>query len=336
MQKIIVLCLTVAVALAVLGCSGPAPMDDADSRTDSGELVVRFGEGVTLQEVAHFAAFGRERSSVRCSVRYRSHRVDVNLNLDEEVARLEGLRGRFSKQIEIEDTIRRQIDGDLANLRNGTGPLVDWCLVPSKSLLDLEDRFELSVIAYDTAQELDDTRMYQSALSDYSDDPVYVPLGGTSTIYAEGSLQKFWLDRSADQVFTEAEDGLEIAVVPVSDVDCAMSGFASNLPDNYAGDWSFDFGYAKSCRVGTINAQALRPNVLYWTWHPFRSFLTAHDPEFTIMYRPMKRCLWIQTNVECSIFPYWCMCRRDDLPPQPLVGYHWSEAPGHEVPWWRN
>jgi hypothetical protein len=245
-----------------------------------------------------------------------------------ELDRLRLLRGRFSPDSPKEREAWSALDADYRRVERGD-LRIGWIEVRGSDEADSAETGRLQCVPDLTPR----------SVTDWPADELYVPLGGTSTIYETGSLQKFWLDGMGDAAVSNADDGLEIRTGfdTRGAVDCAMGQGASNLPDFYVRDWSLDFGYADYCAVGTVNAQALRPGVLYWVWTPFRSFLTSANPQFTVEYRPLERCSWVKTPEICDwLGGTYCLCRRDDLPPQPLVTYSYYDAPGQEVPWWRD
>jgi hypothetical protein len=265
---------------------------------------------------------------------------DVSAVFAREKGRLAQIAANFSSDNPMEAPVKAALESDLVLIDSGIGPRARWIefgdgLVSKSPLISRFEAFDL------TRADHINPRSTVSALTDYTGDAYYDPAGGTSTVSASGTLQKFWLDPQAKVALSLPQDGLEMDTVisPKSAATCGSSGVSSNMPNFYmdteAFDWATSSG-SRDCAVGTTNAASLQTWTLYWTWHPFASLATASNPQITIQYQPAKWCWWVTSSSQCESNRPWCMCSRDDLPIEFLIRYNYHEGPGIEKSWVKN
>jgi hypothetical protein len=342
----------IAINLLAASCTMDAQSQEPpDTLNSDGQNAFR---AVMVEDVGVEQALGlviqlrTERATLR--LQYPDHQsvVDITRNdiadaravFAKEKERLTQISSHFSADDAMEAPVKAALDRDLTLINSGAGPHAAWIdftdgIDPHSPLIA---RFETIGLTHDDASGLGTT---VSALTDYTGDAYYVPAGGTSTVSASGTLQKFWLDPQAKAALSLPQDGLEMDTVisPKSAVTCGSSGVSSNMPNFYMDTEAFDWATSstsRDCAVGTTNAAALQTWTLYWTWHPFASFATASNPQITVQYQPNKWCWWVTSSSQCESNRPWCMCSRNDLPIEFLIRYNYNEGPGVEKTWVKN
>lgn len=342
----------IAISPLAVACTGDVlPQQSSDSLNGEGQNGFR---AVMAKDVGIEQALGlviqlrAERAALR--LQYPDHQSvlevttneisDVRVVFAKEKERLTQIASLFNSDDVLEAPVKAAIDADLSLIETGIGPHAVWIdfthgVDPHSPLIA---RFEMFDLVHDDASKLGTT---VSALTDYTGDAYYDPAGGTSTVSASGTLQKFWLDPQAKVALSLPKDGLEMDTViyPKSAATCGSSGVSSNMPNFYKDTEAFDWANTSSsrdCAVGTTNAAALQTWTLYWTWHPFATFATASNPQITVQYQPAKWCSWVFSSSGCESNRPWCMCSRSDLPIEFLIRYNYNEGPGVEKSWIKN
>ncbi|MBD3311151.1 MAG: hypothetical protein GF349_01475 [Candidatus Magasanikbacteria bacterium] len=361
----------VTAAICIFGCTDES--DPLNSTASSQEVRVQLElvEGVTAKQALTLFSMDSVNPVVGVSVNWGDHSShwllesgspDEQLEqlLEAEEDQLNFLITNFDPEDELEAPVYAELNRDLNDLR-------EFQDLPVSSIMIEEGFFNQELKKHDLVMSVSfheekpvaiqaiaghDNGQYvvgQQAITDYRySDRNYMPVGGTSTIWTTGSLQKFWFDDSSLRYLNGHQDGIEIdtLIYPRYSARCGSSGWGSNLPWKYKDSEAFDWytGSARNCSVGSISANQLRPWRLYWTWHPFSYFNTRYTPFVKIQFQPSKWCDWIDSTEECiqgNVYGMlrglaWCMCSRDDLPIRNLLSYYYFEAPGREVRWQRN
>jgi hypothetical protein len=256
-----------------------------------------------------------------------------------EEEQLSFLLSNFDPNDPLEVEIYDQLSSDLENLGNQGIPTVRWVELSGRieinSLLFAEVQY--IEVLHDTLEGGDTGRSYE-AITDWSGDAYYVPVGGTSKISASGTFQKILLDDRARDALSGTRDGMEIdtLIKGRSNATCAIFGVSSNLPNFYRDTEISDTTDYRNCSVGTAFARKLSTWTWYWTWHPFSYFNAKQNPLIHVQYQPGRWCWWEPTELACRIDGPLCLCSRGDMPIQYLISYNYNEAPGRELYWWRN
>jgi hypothetical protein len=302
---------------------------------------------MTLQDAESIAAAG-EAESFTARITYSSHeslvviRVGDDLDevVDSEIRRLDFLSQQFSTDVALEDPVLQQLLEDKRNVLESSTLKVEWVQYNGYAV-DGAVR-----VAEATSVEAPDGvgTVTQPVITDWPSDAFYTPYYGTSTIYTSGTLQKIWLDSNSTIIISSYDNGLEVDTVihgGSSNATCQTSGASSNMPGWYADTERLDGRGNTNCSIGTIHANQLQTNTLYWTWHPFGSFNTEANPYIDIQYQPKDWCPWVYTSSQCESNKPWCMCGigwplYNPYPTQYLLSYNYYDAPGQEISWQRD
>jgi hypothetical protein len=330
----------ILVVASVFGCNAPAP----DEREEYGTYKVEAETVMTLDKARRIAIDG-DAETFTARVVYAGHEslVVVNVNddlkivLDSEMKRLDFLSRQFTLNAAMEAPILKLLLEDKERILETSTLNVGWVQYDGHAV-DGAVLVDVAAASDDVSSEKVGVAS-QPLIYDYPNDAFYVPYYGTSTVYTSGTLQKIWLDSNSKLVISSYNSGLEIDTIihgGQNNATCQTSGTSSNMPGWYADTEFLDDSGSTNCSIGTISAQQLQTNTLYWTWHPFGSFNSWANPLIDIQYQPKSWCLWVVNQAQCEANKPWCMCNMSYYPTEWLVSYNYNDAPGQEVSWIRN
>lgn len=331
----------------LLGCQGQKIEHSSDIVT-----LVTFQDGITIHEA--LGLFEKEDPLPSSSIRivYDDHESEIDVVgatpeetadtvIETELDRLSFLVTQFNAEKSRESDIYFALLDDHDFVKNEDTLLVSRLNVEGAVIIKNSDIVESVEVLTRFVQENGDTSASPKSIKDWTGDAGYVPEGGTSSIYTSGTLQKFWMDEESADYFNAASDGIEIdtLVDPRSASKCGSSA-SSNMPNAYkdteAFDWYGSSSKYRNCSVGTMTADELVEDTLYWTWHTFKNFSSSSNPKLHVMFQPSTWGGYVISESDCLSWGAWCMFSRSDMPSEYLVSYNYNDAPGVETSWVKN
>lgn len=257
--------------------------------------------------------------------------------LTKEEELLSFLVTQFDPDDHREGRVYEGLTADLDGLHEGRGLEVRWLKMRGEYAIE-DERIDTVRSVEFALVEAEQATASGKSITDYTGDASYTPAGGTSSIYTSGTLQKFWMDEDSADAFDAASDGLEMDTV-ISSRSYARCGSStsSNMPDYYKDTEAFDWwgsssGY-RNCSIGTISADELVEDDLYWTWHSFSSFSSSRNPRILINFQPTTWGSAVLNETMCVALGAWCMYSRSDMPTESMIVYNYNDAPGIEEEW---
>jgi len=334
------------IGLFLIGCENIPTLNEAEEDVTTRLILV---DDVSVEQTLEILSYAPAKiAEVR--LRYPDHETIWGFDpanpdaiddfYSEEEKQLSFLLSNFDPNDPLEAEVYDQLFSDLENLGNPGVPMVRWIEVSGRLEIDspLLSEVQYVEVPHDILEQRDIGRSHE-AITDWTRDAYYVPVGGTSKISASGTFQKILLDDKARAALSGTRDGLEIdtLIKGKSNATCAMFGVSSNLPNFYRDTEIFDTSDYRNCAVGTGFARKLTTWTWYWTWHPFSYFNTKQNPLIRVQYQPSRWCWWEPTlDIACIADGALCTCSRTDMPIEDLIMYNYNEAPGRELYWWRN
>lgn len=340
-------CLVLLIAPAFVGCADNNKLAEQISASGNIITTVNFVSGTdTFDAIRLFENDGVVPDMV-VRVVYPDHESEVEiggLSADEaanevlttEEGLLDFLITQFNPNDRLEDHIYDDLTADLSDIRTNGTLEVHW--VTMNGEFTIEDGIVDSVLYAELPNINERPTASGKSITDYTGDDDYVPAGGTSTIYTSGTLQKFWMDEDSADSFNAASDGLEMdTLISSRSYASCGSSTSSNMPDYYKDTEAFDSlsGY-RTCSIGTISADELVEDELYWTWHTFSSFSSTRNPRILINFQPTRWGSAVLNETMCIALGAWCMYGRTDMPIEHLISYYYNDAPGVEEDWTKN
>lgn len=244
---------------------------------------------------------------------------------------------QFDSSDRRESRVHNNLAADLDGLREASGLEVRWVTMRGEYMIEdesIDTVFSIRLPFVETEQ----LTASGKSITDYTGDASYTPAGGTSTVYTSGTLQKFWMDEDSADAFVAVSDGLEMDTV-ISSRSYAKCGSStsSNMPDYYkdteAFDWWGSSSAYRNCSIGTLSADELVEDDLYWTWHSFSSFSSSKNPRILINFQPTTWGSAVLSETMCAVLGAWCMYSRSDMPTESMIIYNYNDAPSVEEEW---
>jgi len=334
--------LFISVALFAVGC---APQDNPSTTV---RTTVNFVSDASVHEAISLFESGGIIPQMSVRIAYPDHESEIDVGnmsaddaanyiLQSEQEQLEFLVTQFNPDDIREASVYEAMRSDLDELIATDDLQVGWIATYDQVSMDdplIESiaSVKIPIVEGEIGNEVDD-----KSIHDYTGDASWVPAGGTSTIYTSGTLQKFWMDADSADAFNSTSDGIEIdTLIKYRSYATCGSSVSSNMPDYYKDTEFGDGGNYRNCSVGTISANQLSEDTLYWTWFPFASFNSSKNPRAYIQFQDSTWCSWIFSRSMCvAAGGAWCMCKDVATPynPQWLIAHSYNDAPGIEVEW---